>query len=309
MTKGLKNRIKRKLLQDNIKLFSIILYGCGGAIFQSHLFKIIGRRNDRLLTDLQECNLVRIKKVGKNNVILLKHAVFSHFGLQNKSVRLSGQRLINSSAMIESLIRTYGSGNIDAIETAVRCTNYGYFAPERTAQMLEVIYDYFTPLYTRDELSTLAWAVERHNEKLAFIKASEKGRRNKLPASSVPYTDLYALRNSGVFIKGDMDAHGKTLRLNLAILTTGKSAAQIAALIHKAELALSDTFGEIALTYTFELLNLADRSEGTEARIFKNLLTFQGNAGKEDFYKKIVIFRWFNCKNRLFSGIDIEKWL
>lgn len=308
MTNSLLESAKQKLLTDNFKLFSIILYGCGGVIFQSHFFKVIGRHNARLLSDLQECNLICIKKIGKNNIILLKHYVFSYFGLPNKCVRLNGNRLLHSAALCEMLLRMHGCGNIDAMEITVRCSNFGYFAPERTVQILDVVYNYFSSNYTASELSALAWAIARHKEKLNFIKGSEKGRTDKLPAPCVPYTDFYTLRNSDVYISG-IDAHGKTLRLSLAVLATGKSAVQISDVIHKAEVALADTFGQIALTYSFDVLSLAAPSDGSEARIIKNLLLFRENVGKEDFYKKIIIFRWLNCKTHLLSGIDIEKWL
>lgn len=308
MTNSTLEQARNELIKKNFKLFSIILYGCGGVLFQSQFFDILGRKNVRLLEDFKECNLIRVKKVGKNNIIILKHAVFCYFNLPNKSVRLTANRLLHSALVCEILFLLNGKGNIDAMFNSLRYGNLSYFRPEYTVKLLEITYSHFRNLYTEDELSTFAWAIARHREKTDFLKGSEKGRKDKLPAPTIPYTDLLTLRNNGVYLR-EADSQGKVLRLRMMILATGKDAAQIAELVRKTEQSLADTFGNMEINYSFEIFSLAERSEGAEQRIFKNLLTFPENAGKEDFYKNILTFHWFDCKNRLFSGIDIEKWL
>ena len=215
---------------------------------------------------------------------------------------------MQSALVCEMLLRLYGNLDVEALEREVRCGNYVYFCPERSLQLLEVFYEHFSEIYTKDELSALAWALERHRLKTEYLKASEQGRKDKLPAVSIPYTDWLTLRNNGVFLR-DADSHGKTLRLRIAVFVTGKDAAQIAEVIRKAERSLSDTFGSMEINYSFEIFSLAERSEATEAKIFQNLLSFPENTGKEDFYRNTLTYYWFGCKNTLFSGIDIEKWL
>lgn len=308
MTNGTLKRAKLELMKKNFKLLSIILYGCGGVIFQSQFFRILGRKNISLLEDFKECNLVRTKKIGNNNVIALKNAVFQYFNLPNKCTRLTANRLQHSAILCEMLLYLYGDGNIDAMESAIRCSNLGYFCPERSLQILKVIREHFEPQYTEDELSALSWAIERHKEKTAFVKGSMKGRKETLPAPTVPYIDLLTLKGNDVYLR-EADSHGKVLRLYMAIFATGKDAAQIAELIRKTEQSLSDTFGVMEIQYSFEIFSLTEHLVATENRIFNNLMTFSENTGKEDFYRNILSYHWFNCKNHLFSGIDIDKWL
>lgn len=306
--KNVLNYAQRLLFKQNNKLFFIILYGCGGAIFQKHFYELIGKRDNKLLKDMADNRLVRIKRVGKNNVVILKYAVFRLFNLPNKCVRLTASKLVRSTTVCELLLNTFSSGEVENMEKYIRGSNILYFRPEFDYQLLNVIYDHFEPQYTKSELSTLAWAVKHHKEKADFIKRSQKGRKETMPERAVKYDDFITLRNNDVYIKY-VDSHGKILRIAMVIFATNRNADKISDLILKTETALIDTFGAMELAPTYEVLSLNERAEATEKKVFRNLVKLPENATREDYFKKVVIFKWYGCKNKLFSGIDIDKWL
>lgn len=194
--KNVLNYAQRLLFKQNNKLFFIILYGCGGVIFQRHLYGLMGKRDNKLLKEMVDNRLVRIKRVGKNNVIILKYAVFRLFNLPNKCVRLTTNKLIRSATVCEMLLHTFSSGDVENMEKYIRSSNIPYFRPEFDYELLQVIREHFEPQYTASELSTLDWAIKHHKEKADFIKNSQKGRKEKMPERTIKYDDFIILRNN-----------------------------------------------------------------------------------------------------------------
>lgn len=306
--KNVLNYTQRLLFKHYNKIFFIILYGCGGVIFQKHLYELIGKRDNNLLKEMVDNRLVRINRLGKNNVIILKYAVFRLFNLPNKCVRLTTSKLIRSATVCELLLNTFSSGEVENMEKFIRSSNIPYFRPEFDYELLQVIREHFEPQYTASKLSTLDWAIKHHKEKADFIKASQKGRKEKMPEKTIKYDDFIILRNNDVYIK-QVDSHGKIFRIAMVIFATNKKADKISDLILKTETALIDTFGDMEFVPTYEILSLNEKMETTEKKVFRNLTRLPENTMKEDYFKKVVIFRWYGSKNKLFSGIDIDKWL
>ena len=95
----------------------------------------------------------------------------------------------------------------------------------------------------------------------------------------------------------------------MALFATNMNAEKIAQTIRMTETALNDMFGDIHIRYRIDIYSLSERIESIETRAMRNLLAAKGNELKADFYKNIITFHWYNRKNALFSGIDMDKWL
>lgn len=135
----------------------------------------------------------------------------------------------------------------------------------------------------------------------------KKAKSAYIPTLLTLHLFIYT-RNNDVYIKY-VDSHGKILRIAMVIYATNRNADKISDLILKTETAFIDTFGDMELAPTYEILSLNERAETTEKKVFRNLVKLPENAMREDYFKNVVIFRWYGCKNKLFSGIDIDKWL
>ena len=93
----------------------------------------------------------------------------------------------------------------------------------------------------------------------------------------------------------------------MVLFATNKSSDKIAKTIRKTEIALNDMFSDINIKYIFDIYSLTERFENIEKRVLKNLAN--ENELKEEYYRDIITYHWYNCKNKLFSAIDLDKWL
>ena len=158
-----------------------------------------------------------------------------------------------------------------------------------------------------DGLGVLQGSIAELEKKTRFIESSYQGRNESLREAS-SLDDLLTLRNNNVYIKS-INAVEDTIVLNIALFAMNKRAEKICDAVCKAESTIASTFGNIKLTYRIHIYSLANKSEATEKRVKNRLLSVQGNATKADFYDSILFFHWYDKKNTLFSGIEIERWL
>ena len=157
-------------------------------------------------------------------------------------------------------------------------------------------------------MATLKWSIDRTSKKIEFMKQSTKGRKGTLERIETRFEDLLTLRSNGVYTLYASN-RDDALELHFGIFAIGKGADKITEAITKAEKVVDEVFGGININCVFNVYSLCERSERTEKKVHSNLMFLKGNELKEDYYKENVRFFWYNCKNRLFSGIDIDKWL
>ena len=114
------NEIQEKIQGDLMKRYHrqlyVVLLGGGGVIFRSHFMKLLGDDSEYVLRMMIDHNIVKQKRVGKNYVIVLKHAVYCRYQYPNKNAKLTSKRLLHSALLFEMLIRTYGADEIIKME-------------------------------------------------------------------------------------------------------------------------------------------------------------------------------------------------
>lgn len=95
----------------------------------------------------------------------------------------------------------------------------------------------------------------------------------------------------------------------MALFANNKDSDKISEIIHRTEVALADMMGGLNTKYVLDIYNLSPKNPATENKVLRNLLSIKGNEQKEEFYKNNITYHWYNRKNTLFLGIDLDKWL
>ena len=297
--------IQEELLSRNKKLFFIILYGCGGVVFLKHFYDILGHKNTFLLQKFIDYKLIKLKRVGKNQVVILKYAVFCYFNLENKTIKFTSNRLLHSALLCELIIHTYIHCDKGEVEKLLLQSNFCYFSPRNSFNILNRIYTFLSNKKEGD-LTVLYWSLKELEEKIKFIETSSKGRKDKLPKKIYKTDDLLTLKSNDIYIK-NIDYKAGSIRLYVAIFATDKTSDKITQAILKAETALTDMLTGININIFYDIYSLNERSKKLENKVYTNLIT--GDERKHEKYKENVKYHWYNSKNSLLSGIDINKWL
>lgn len=304
-------KLQNELFNEYYRLFKILIYGCGGVMFRQHFVKLMNGSSETKCLDtiklMEDFSLIKQQRIGKNYVVVARYAAFCKFDLDGRTPRLTSGRVFHSALLCEMLFRTYEPEEIEKIDRLLSLSNFFYFSPRNSYRILSRIYNY---LYERGftNLDTLIWSMKQLDIKTTFIETSGRGRYECLPKQDIEVIDLLMLRNLDMYVKS-VSSDGDSIKLNLALFATNMNAEKIARTIRKTETALADMFGEISIKYRIDIYSLSERIEGIEKRTMRNLLSAKGNELKEDFYNSIITYHWYDRKNALFSGIDIEKWV
>ncbi len=303
----LQEKIQGELMKRYQRQLSMVLFGGGGVIFRTHFKALLGDNAEYALKLMIEHNIVKQKRVGKNYVVILKHAVYCRYQLPDKNAKLTTKRLLHSALVFEMLIRTYGADHILKMEKLLCLSNISYYSLDKSLNILTRLYS-FLNYKGEEDLSTLKWSIGRTSKKIELMKQSRKGQKGMLPRIETKFEDLLTLRSNGVYT---LYASNKEsgLELHFGIFAINKGADQISEAITKAEKIADYLFGGIKIKYVFHIYSLLEKSERTEKKVLNNLLFLKGNELKEDYYRENIRFYWYDCKNKFFSGIDIDKWL
>jgi len=301
--------LQKELLKKYDNIFRTLIFMCGGVMFQTHFYQLLGRKDAGLLQKMIENKLVKIKRIGKNQVVIAKYAAYCHYNLDNKNSKVTGNRLLHSALICEMILHTYKMP-FNA-ERFLQQSNFSYFKPRCSFDLLNSVYTYCSDKREYD-LTSLSYALKELEEKVMFIECSKKGRKDKLEQRAYKGDDLLTLKSNDVFIKeitysANVDTGKNEFKILLSIFAIGKATDKIAGAIKKAEVAFVDMLHGIDTSLCFDIYSLTDRKATVESAIYSALI--KGNPLQEDYYKNNINFHWYACKNRLFSGIDIEKWL
>lgn len=98
-----------------------------------------------------------------------------------------------------------------------------------------------------------------------------------------------------------------TLIFQMALFANNKDSDKISEIIHRTEVALADMMGGLNIKFIFDIYSLSPKNSATENKVLRNLLSIKGNEQKEEFYKNNITYHWYNRKNTLFSGVDLDK--
>ena len=77
---GIKEMCQKKLLADNEKIIYIIIWGCGGVMFLKHFYNMLGKTDTKLLERLIYNDIIKVKQIGRNKVVIARHTAYCYFG-------------------------------------------------------------------------------------------------------------------------------------------------------------------------------------------------------------------------------------
>ena len=205
------------------------------------------------------------------------------------------------------MLQRYNPDELIKIQSRLTMSNFSYFQPHHSRDILNRIYTFLNQ-HGESNLSTLQWSIDQLDKRIDFIKSSSKGRKEQLITHGIKCVDLLTLRCNDVYVDSVNYINGQ-ICLHFAVFGTNKNADKLSEIITKTEKAVEDIFDDINIKNIFDIYSLSERNEHTEKKLHSNLLSTKGNELKEEYYRQNVYFHWYNCKNRLFSGIDIGKWV
>ena len=104
------------------------------------------------------------------------------------------------------------------------------------------------------------------------------------------------MRNNNIYVRY-ADYTDSMLQVHLAIFQYQNNAEKLIRNIKKSLEAVSSMFYGIPTRVIIDVYFLNEKSEFLQKKVFNN------------FPDENIRFHWYNVKNRLFSGIDVEKWL
>ena len=290
---GIKEMCQKKLLADNEKIIYLIISGCGGVMFMKHFYSMIGKTDTRLIDRLIDNGIIKVKQIGRNKVIIAKHTAYRHFGLSTKSPRLTSKHLLHSALLCEMLIHTYFD-NTEKMVKILQQGNFCYYAVENSLNFLNRVYCFMNGKSA--DTSTLKLYLDELKEKTEFLKSSTKGRKDTLKKTACQTTDLLILRNNNIYVHY-ADYTENTLQIHLAIFQYQNNTEKLIRNIKKSLEAVSSMMYGIPTRVIIDVYSLNEKSEFLQKKVFNS------------FPDENIRFHWYNVKNRLFSGIDVEKWL
>lgn len=87
-----------------------IITRVGGCVMQQQLCRLLNNnltdttKNTALVKKLEEAQLIKIKKIGSNNVLILTYPVFQYFKI-NRTVKINGAKIKRSAMIMEKYLR------------------------------------------------------------------------------------------------------------------------------------------------------------------------------------------------------------
>ncbi len=290
---GIKEMCQKKLLADNEKIIYIIILGCGGVMFLKHFRQLTNTKDTKLIDKLADNGIIKIKQVGRNKVVIARYTAYCYLGLKSKSAKITSKHLLHSALLCEMLIHTY-HGNIDKMIKVLKQSNFQYYSIEDSQNFINRVMCFMADKSANT--STLQSFLDEIKEKTEFLKSSTKGRKETLNKSDCQTSDLLILRNNSVYIHF-ADYIDGTLQIHIAIYQHQNNPDKLIRNIKKAYNLFGAMLYGIRSKIYIDVYSLNDKSEYTENKIFRQ------------FPNENISFHWYSVKNRLFSGIDVEKWL
>lgn len=308
------NEFRSKMQNEILMQFRGVLYtvafGCGGVIFRQHFIKLLGygeSKGGEIIRYMEDFKLIKHRKLGRNYLLILQHATLSYLGIGNKNVIVSAKRVVHSATLCEMLLHLYNPEDERKIHKLLTMSNFPYFIPRNSYNILYRIYNFLSNKGV-SELDTLAWNMQELDKKIKCIEQSKIGEKEQMPEKIVKADDLLILRNNDMFVKS-VSYVDDTLIFHMALFANNKDSDKISEIIHRTEVALADMMGGLNIKYVFDIYSLSPKNAAAENKVLRNLLSINGNEQKEEFYKNNITYHWYNRKNTLFSGIDLDKWL
>lgn len=293
------NKIIIETLEKHDTALSLLIYGFGGVIFKNQFKEITGEKNDNLVNFLVEHKYIKTVKLNKNTLLVARYKLYSHYGLKNKSSVVSGKRILHSSLYGEILIRCH-SADERYIKKSLHAGTVCYYSPEDALNLLTRVSAHAEK--HGHDIQYLSSSIDEIRSKVNFCKSRTKGNRETLKKSAIAKEtkDILVLKDNGIYILG-VNYDGENYIFEVGIFAHTLRFDKIIKQLLLSDRVIKSTFYGLPVKLNITVYSHFPENKGYSARTEKVL--------KEKNYTNTVKFMFFDSKRKLFSGIDINKWL
>ena len=297
------NEIIKKLiietLENNKTVLKLLIYGFGGVVFQNQFKELAGIKNDDLVNFLTEHKYIKVVKINKNKLIVARNKLYKHFGLGNKSTVVSGKRILHSSLYAEILIRCHGSDE-RYIEKSLHAGTMCFYSPEDALNLINRVKSHAD----KHGLNTdyLSGSIDDIASKVNFFKNKTKGSKATMQKSAFAKTtkDILVLKDNSIYIMGvNFDSENYIIDVGVFVHTLRFD--KIIRQLNSLDKIIRATLYGLPLKINITAYSHFPENKGYVAKT-QNYL-------KSRDYENTLKFIFFDSKRKLFSGIDISKWL
>ena len=302
------------------EVFWVILR-LGGCVMQQQLCRWLNNnqtdttKNTNFIKKLEEAQLIKIRKIGSNNLLILTYPVFQYFNI-NRTVKVNGAKIKRSAMIMEKYLRI-GYYDKPPIELKRRLEKSACLSFMTTGeQHLRLIQKYITILEEK------GWSTDGllHEEKILFQRFDYQTKfafyENYPPLElnkEDKELDLYNLECQNSFISGiqfKVLPSGKEQLVIFADIFNiyEKDPLSIAKLVLQTQETLEAIIADyknsnFAKVYVQVYSHLAYSAE-YEKKVYTYLCAQPEYLGNIDAAKDMVRLHFLNTKTTLFSNID-----
>ena len=289
----IKLMVQNKLFKDYNEILYILVFGCGGIMFLKHFNSLTEKKDVKLIQKLIDNDIIKMKQIGRNKIIVARHITYCFFGLKHKSPRLTSKHLLHTALLCEMLLRKY-SKNTDKIVKILKQSNFQYYSVSNSLNFINRVYCFMNT--KNADTSTLKIYLDELTEKTIYIENSTKGRKDKLEKSNIQTTDILSLRNNDIFFHY-ADYSENTLQIHIVMFLHHNRTNKVIDNIRKIIELVNNMMYGLNFKIFIDIHSLNDKSEYLQTKV------------KNNYPDENIMFHYYNVKNQLFSGIDISKWL
>lgn len=296
-------------------LFKVIAY-LGGCITQQQLTRLLFQNKtdcvsrDRLVRKLLDAKLLKVEKLGGNNILLLTYPVFRYLDIQ-RTAKISGTRLKLSALILEKYLRLriYNAEHpAMALKDRLEKTSALSYLPTGVAHMRQM--HYLTTVFAERGLCTdgLQYQYRRAEKRMEHCFRKEYDKAHRLGLSKEP--DLFGLECKNIYLTGVRMRQGPYGKEHLEGIVdvyhiSNLTPAKLTSYIIEAKRVIESTLqnDSTALIHIY--------SHGAEDTAYMDQVYAALEQYPEfvlpDTAREQVTFHFFDTKAALFSNIDPDR--
>ncbi len=287
----------------------------GGVIFRQQLCRLLfgqpdSTTMDRLMDKLLEAQLFREEYVGKNKVLALTYPVMQYLNI-NRTVKTNNSRIKLASLVMEKHLRQ-GIYNAEcpplALRKKLKMSSFRKFQPHGIPQMEQL--HRLSEIFKQKGYTTygLKYQYDRMEKRYTYCCRSEYNPDYKL--NLTPEADLYTLECKNIYLLGvketENDYGNKQLQGIIEIyLISDWSPKKTAENIIEAKRTIESTI-QNDCTSKIHIYSHDKENPDFMDKVYTQLETYP-EYSLPDTARQDVIFRYFDTKNTLFSGIEPSR--
>lgn len=298
-----------------------VIMRIGGCILQQQLCRWLNNNktdttsNTSLVKNLVESQLVKVRQIGGNNILIITYPVFKYFKV-NRTVKINGAKIKRSAMIMEKYLRM-GYYTKDPIELKKRLEKTSCLSYMTTGEPALRLIQKYIPL-----LENKGWSVDglKHQEQIMYQRFDHQTKfllyENYPPLKldkEDGQLDLYNLECQNSFISGirfDKLSNGKEqLQVHADIYNVyEKDPLSIAKLVLDTQQTIEGIFADFKndnfVDVYIQVYSHNEYNFDYENKVYTYLCTQNEYIGNIDLAKQRIKLVWFNSKSSLFSNID-----